>query len=350
MNGPSARLSVLLVTFNEREFVEASVPPLVAQLRAGDELIVADNDSRDGTVEAVERLAPRATVIRLPSNRGYMSACNAAAERASGDLLLTLDADAIVAPGFCDAIRRPRLERRGWDAWMGLLTMDSGRLINTSGGITHYTGISWAGQVGEPVEHAAPGPREVGFLTGACLTVTREAWERDPGFPPEYFLYFDDVDFSLRVRLGGGRIGIEPRARVDHLYDFARRRVKWRLLERNRWATILRTYPGELLALLAPALLVTELALFAVALRAGWGGDKLLATGDVVRWMPRLVRERRRIQARRTISAAEFADHLTAELSNPYLGRAGRSKLLALVLAGYWALVRRLLEHTRAAA
>jgi GT2 family glycosyltransferase len=340
-------LSVLIVTHNERSLVERCLPPLLEQLRDYDELIVADNDSSDGTAEAVARLAPDATVIRMNGNGGYMPACNAAAARARGDLLITLDADAVPAPGFCDAIRRPALEERGWDGWMGLVTMESGNAINTSGGLSHFTGLSWAGQVGEPVE-AAPGePREVPFASGVCLTITREAWERDPGFAPEYFLYFDDVDWCFRARLRGARLGLEPEARVDHLYDFARRRVKWRLLERNRWATIVRTYPRELLILVLPTLLATELALLAIAARGGWLREKLQANVDVLRWLPRLMAERRAIQRGRTASAAEFADHLTAELSSPYFGAVGRARLLAAGMRGYWALVRRLLEPTR---
>jgi GT2 family glycosyltransferase len=344
---PDPALSVLIVTHNERSVVERCLPPLLDQLRERDELIVADNGSSDGTAEAVGRLAPGATVIRMPGNGGYMPACNAAAARARGDLLVTLDADAIPAPGFCDAIRRPAVEGRGWAGWMGLVTMDRGSMINTSGGVSHFTGLSWAGQVGEPVAAAPSRPREVPFVTGVCLTMTREAWQREPGFAPDYFLYFDDVDWCFRARLGGARLGIEPSARVDHLYAFARRGVKWRLLERNRWATIVRTYPRELLLLVLPALLATEVALLAIAARGGWLREKLQANGDVLRWLPRLLRERRTIQRRRTASAAEFADHLTAELSSPYFGAVGRARPLAAAMRAYWALARRLLEPTR---
>jgi GT2 family glycosyltransferase len=341
------RLSVILVTFNERELIEHCLPALTGQLAAGDELIVADNCSSDGSVEAVERLAPRATILRMPSNDGYMPACNAAAERATGDVIITLDADVIPAPGFCDAIRRPAANGSAWDGWMGLVTMAGGTLINTSGGVSHFTGLSWAGQVGEPLDAARTEPREVSFLTGACLAISRAAWNREPGFADDYFLYFDDVDWCFRTRLGGGRIGIVPDARVDHLYDFAKRRVKWRLLERNRWATVIRTYPTELLLAVLPALLLTELALPLIALRWGWLREKLLADLDVIRWLPRLLRERRAIQSRRAISAAEFADHLTADLTSPYFGGVGRSRALGAALRAYWALVRRLLEPTR---
>jgi GT2 family glycosyltransferase len=338
---------VVVVTYNERELVERCLPPLVEQLRDHDELIVADNASVDGTAEAVARVAPGATLIRMATNEGYMIACNAAAARARGDILLTLDADVLPAPGFCEAIRRPAAEGRGWDGWMGLVTMSERRRVNTSGGVSHFTGLSWTSQLGELAEAAPREPREVTFLSGACLAIDRGAWERDPGFPPEYFLYFDDVDWCFRARLRGGRLGLEPTAAVDHLYDFTKRHVKWRLLERNRWATVIRTYPRELLLAVLPALLVTELVLPVVALRGGWLREKLLAHRDLALWLPRLMRERRAIQRTRTISAAEFADHLTSDLDSPYFGALGRSRLVRAGLRAYWAAVRRLLEPTR---
>jgi hypothetical protein len=59
--------------------------------------------------------------------------------------------------------------------------------------------------------------------------------------------------------------------------------------------------------------------------------------------MPRLLRERREIQSRRTIGAGEFAAALTADLSSPYLGRAGSVAPLRWALRAYWSLVLALL-------
>ena len=345
---PPPRLSVLVVTYNEHDVIGACLEALRPQLEEGDELIVADNASDDDTLTIVEQLAPEAKIIRMATNDGYMPACNEAARRASGELLLLIDADAVVAPGFCTEIREPMRNGSNWGTWMGLLTMGSGRLINTSGGVVHFTGISWAGQIGEDVGIVPTGLREVPFASGACMAVRADTWRALDGLPESFFLYCDDVDLSLRVRLIGQGVGIVPTARADHLYDFTKRRVKWRLLERNRWATVLRTYPAELLLLLIPALLATDLALLLVALRAGWLPEKLKATGDVLRALPRLRRERRKIQAQRRISAAEFASHLTADLSSPYLGSAARSRLLRQLLLGYWRLVGRILRSSDA--
>jgi GT2 family glycosyltransferase len=345
-------LSVVVVTFNCREAVARSLPPLVDQLTDGDELIVVDNASSDGTAEAVGELAPDATVVEPGTNLGFAAGCNAGAGRATGELLLFLNPDAVVRPGFRDAIERPLAEDSGWAAWMGLVTAQGGRVVNTEGGVVHFTGIAWAGGAGRPLERDGGGVAagEVAFASGACLAVPRQAWERAGRFPAEFFLYHEDVDLSLRLRLGGGKIGIEPRAEVDHEYAFEKGAAKWRFMERNRWATILRTYPVSLIALLAPALFATELALVGVSIAGGWGRQKLLAWADLARWIPRLLRERRAIQVRRKIGAGEFAAALTAELSSPYLGPVAGVAPLRWALRAYWSVVRPLLGAARSSA
>ncbi|MEA2308540.1 MAG: N-acetylglucosaminyl-diphospho-decaprenol L-rhamnosyltransferase, partial [Thermoleophilaceae bacterium] len=152
------RLSVVVVTYNSAGAVRRCLPALASQLGPRDELIVVDNASRDETVEAVAIAAPKAHVLRSVANLGFSGGCNAGAAAAHGDLLVLLNPDALPAPGFAEAIRRPWLERRGWAAWMGLVTMDGGRRINTSGGVVHFTGIAWAGDAGRPVEEVPPGP------------------------------------------------------------------------------------------------------------------------------------------------------------------------------------------------
>ncbi len=378
--GPNANapLSVLVVTYNSADAVERSLPAITAELRGGDELIVCDNGSSDGTVERVRELAPAARVIELAGNPGFGAACNAGADAAANPLLLLLNPDAVVAAGFREAIVLPLAEGRGWDAWQGLVTSDAGARVNTWGGAVHFTGISWAGGAGRPIAAAPADPVEIPFPSGACLLIARELWRSLGGFSPPYFLYHEDTDLGLRLWLAGGRVGLEPRARVEHEYEFDKGSSKWFYLERNRWATILRTYPGGLLAALAPALAATELALHLIAAASGWLPEKLRADVAVLRALPRLLRERRAIQrgagsappvARApgrelgtgpiappgaplagvgtppgaAISPRRFAELLTPELDSAYLGRASASKPLRWLLRAYWRLALALL-------
>ena len=342
-NIPQPTLSVVIVAWNSREQLARTIPALLGQLAEGDELVVVDNASSDGSAELAAQLAPRARVVSLPENAGFAAGANAGAAAASGELLVLLNPDAVPQPGFGSAIRRPLDDGRGWAAWMALVTAERGRIVNSMGGALHFTGIAWAGGAGEPVPSALR-PAEVPFLSGACLAIPLASWRRLGGFSERYFLYHEDVDVSLRLRLEGGRVGIEPAAVVDHDYEFSGGPGKYRHLERNRWATILRDYPGPLLALVTPALLATELALFATSILGGWGRQKWDANFDVLRALGPTLRERKAIQSARAIGSGEFAAFLTPDLDSAYLGRAAGFAPLRWALRAYWALVRALLR------
>jgi GT2 family glycosyltransferase len=341
------RLSVVIVAWNSAMALKATIPALVEQLREGDEMILVDNGSEDGTRELVAELAPSARVVQMGSNTGFSAAANAGAEAATGDLLVLLNPDARPLPGFRDAIAQPWVEDRGWAAWMGLVACNDAREVNTAGNPVHFTGLAWAGEHGPPLGSIEP--REVAALSGACLAIALQTFRRLGGFPEPYFLYHEDIDLSMRLRLEGERIGLQPSAVVDHDYEFEGP-AKMRWLERNRWAFVLRVYPAPLLVLLAPALLLTELALIPVSIAGGWGGQKLLANLDGIRRLPWALRTRRGIQRQRSVSAADFAIWLTPNLDSHYFGRVGRSRLLRLALRAYWRVVRALLGRPTSAA
>lgn len=320
-----------------------SLPALVAQLETGDELIVVDNDSAEDPARLVGELAPGAVVIEAGENLGYGGGNNLGARRAHNELLVFLNPDALVSPGWREGIELPLSEGRDWAAWQALVTSDGGETVNCDRGVVHFTGIAWAGNAGRPLG-AELEPGEVPFASGACLAVRREAWNALGGFSQPFFLYGEDVDLSLRLWLMGERVGVETRARVDHDYEFDKGPAKVTYLERNRLAMVIRTYPGPLLALVAPVLLVSSLAAVLAAIPAGLAGRYLAAWRDLVRWLPRLVAERREIASHRQITSTEFATILTADLDSDYLPAVVRARPLAAALRTYWSVVRWLLE------
>ncbi|MGN6254697.1 MAG: glycosyltransferase [Solirubrobacterales bacterium] len=335
-------LSVLIVAWESRDDLSKTLPALLPELSEGDELIVVENKAGDGSAELVRELAPAAKIVRMGRNAGFAGGCNAGAAAASGDLLVILNPDAAPQPGFGEAIRRPWREGRGWAAWQALVADGAGAKINSAGNPVHFTGLVWAGGHDEPLA-AAPPASEVTALSGACLAIPLANWRRAGGFAEEFFMYHEDVDLSVRLRMEGGAVGIEPAAVVAHAYEFGANADKWRWLERNRLAFLVRTYPAPLLALLAPALLATELALLPVSAAGGWGRQKLLANLEFLRWLPRLLRERRQVQRRRTVGAAGFASWLTPDLDSPLISPAARSLPARLALRAYWRAVRLLL-------
>jgi N-acetylglucosaminyl-diphospho-decaprenol L-rhamnosyltransferase len=337
-------LAVVIVTHNSADSVARNLRELTRQLRPGDELVIVDNASTDATLDAVRAVAPTARVLERQRNTGFAAGCNAGAAATAAPLLLFLNPDARPEPGCLDALRRTAVECRGWGAWQALVTMDGGRTINTAGNVAHFLGMGWAGRCGQSVAQAPCERVDVGFASGAALVVRREAWERVGGFEGGYFMYGEDLDLALRLRSIGWAVGIEPNARVEHQYEFARGEWKWFLLERNRWWTVLSDYPGALLALLLPGLAGAEVTLIAMAARGGWLRAKVASQAAVVRELPRILRRRQRVQASRTASVFEFARHLSASLESPYLGGLPRRRRLATLQRAYWSGVLALLE------
>jgi N-acetylglucosaminyl-diphospho-decaprenol L-rhamnosyltransferase len=333
-------LATVVVTYGNAAHIGRTLRAVFGQLRDGDELVVVDNASPDDTARAAREAAPNACVLENTENLGFAGGCNAGVEASSAPLLLFLNPDAVPAPGCIDALRAAADKKPAWGAWQALVTMDAGRRINTSGGVTHFLGMGWAGRCGEAVSMAPEAPSEVDFASGAALCVRREAWQRVGGFDDRYFMYGEDLDLGLRMWLTGQGVGVVPGARVEHDYEFAKGERKWFLLERNRWWTVLSDYPAGLLLPLLPALIGAEAALLLIAARDGWLRAKLRAQAAVLMELPQILARRRAVQATRAVGAVELAERVSAALDNPYLGSAARVPAIERIQRGYWLAVR----------
>jgi GT2 family glycosyltransferase len=331
-------IAVVVVTYESADDLPRLAATLVPQLRDDDEVAIVDNSRTDATAATARELFPSAQVIETGENLGFAGGCVVGVEATRAPLVLLLNPDSQPAVDCLSRLREAASAHPQWGAWQALVLLEDGR-INTSGNVIHYLGIGWAGNCNRSIAELPPGDREVTGPSGAAMVVRREDWRAIGGMSPEFFMYSEDLDLGLRLWLAGRRVGIAAAARVTHSYEFDKGPYKWFWMERNRWRMILSDYPAPLLALVAPALLAAELGLLAVAARQGWLRAKLRAQVATVADLPHTIARRRSVQRTRTISAAEFAGHLTASLDSPYLA-AAHSPWLRVPQALYWKLVR----------
>jgi N-acetylglucosaminyl-diphospho-decaprenol L-rhamnosyltransferase len=337
-------LAVVVVTHHSAEHLPSLLSALLPQLAEEDELVIVDNASSDRTAAVARSLDERVRVIETGQNLGFAGGCHVGADATMAPLLLFLNPDSQPEPHCLERLRRASADHADWGAWQALVLLEEGR-INTSGGVVHYLGMGWAGECGRPAAEIAGEDREVAFPSGAAMVVRRSIWSALGGLDREYFMYGEDLDLGLRLWLSGQHVGVVPEARVIHSYEFDKGAGKWFWLERNRWRTVLSTYPTALLLLVAPALLAAEAGLLLIAARQGWLVAKLRAQAAGIRSLPRTLTRRRAVQQTRRINACEFAAHLTASLENPFLTGAS-SPWVATPQATYWRLVRALLSLT----
>ena len=192
-----SRLAVVVVTHDSTGVLAPTLRALTPQLAEGDELVVVDCGSSD---DPGPLLPPEARLIRLDENRGFAGGAAVGAAESAAPLLFFLNPDAVPAPGCLDALREARAD---WGAWQALVLLPGGERVNTRGGVLHFLGFGWAGGHDEPEASVADEPAEVGFASGAALVVRRSAWDEIGGFDPAFFMYGEDVDVSLRLRLCG---------------------------------------------------------------------------------------------------------------------------------------------------
>ncbi|HEX7917676.1 glycosyltransferase family 2 protein [Rudaea sp.] len=232
-SAPSGLTSIVIVTADSGMGVGESIER-VLRSAAPVEIIVVDNDSRDGSVERLAaRFArdPLVRILRNDSNLGFGAACNRGAAVARGDALLLLNPDCLIED---DTIARLRTVL-GSDAGIGLVGvlqagLDGGidpasrrrdpllrRALMSAFGIARFAS-RWPMFAG--VEMAAnesdPAVEPVDAVSGALMLMPRPVFDRLGGFDEGYFLHCEDLDLCRRVRDAGWRVVCANDVRVVH--------------------------------------------------------------------------------------------------------------------------------------
>lgn len=296
----------VVVSFADPRATARAVKSLRGQTVPPDEVVVVDNGGNVGS-QSLE-----ARVLEPGRNLGYAAGANLGAQDTVCDWIFFLNPDAVADPVAIEKLLECAGEGVGAVGCQVLLP--DGR-VNAGDNPVHLTGLAWSGHFSEQAEGGPP--REPSSLSGAGLMVRAAAWRQAGGLDPGYFLYHDDVDLCLRLRLAGWKLAYQPAALVVHDYEFMGSPEKYFFLERNRLWTMLSVFSARTLALLFPLLVATEVALVARSLREGWFREKARALAAVVSSRRRLARRRAEVQATRRVPDRDLLSHMVAAVDTP---------------------------------
>lgn len=233
----------MVVTYSPGETLKACLDSIPAAALEAPVVVLADNGSTDGSVEAALCRPDPPTLLRTGGNIGFGSAGNAGAAVlpesveylviANPDLRFGADSlDELVGvaddhPGaalFGPAVRTPE----------GALYPSARRLPSITDGVAHaMLGWLWPRNPWTRryrAEDDQVGLREAGWLSGACLLVRRSAFDAVGGFDERYFMYFEDVDLADRLAKAGWRNLYVPQAQVEHIGGHSANRHRRRML------------------------------------------------------------------------------------------------------------------------
>jgi len=188
----------------------------------GNEIIIVDNNSRDGTTNYLANYA--CTIIVNKTNEGFAKANNKAARKAEGDYLLFLNNDTVVTEGFLNTM----LETFNIDEKIGivgcLIIKQDTKQIQHAGVMFTQDYIPY--ELGLPVPSISAGItmnddrvrsiREVPSVTAACMMIKKSVFEEVGGFDERYWCGWEDTDLCLKVRELGYKIWYNGMTKIYH--------------------------------------------------------------------------------------------------------------------------------------
>ena len=269
-------VSIVVPMLNEAEHAEHLVADIANQDYEGAvELIVADGGSEDGSVDLLQRAAASQSVplTIVPNPARWVSpGLNACLERATGDVIVRMDCHAHYP---VDYVRRCVTLLEQTQAWnVGGALVPVGRTATERAVAcameTPFGGIGWTRHGGETE------PVEVDTVTFGAFP--RFVFERVGRFD-EQLVRNQDNDLNARIRLGGGRILMDPTILVEYVPRGTYRRLFRQYYEYGLWKGRVSGKHGRVLNVrsVVPAAFVLSLAGLACASPASVTARRLLA-------------------------------------------------------------------------
>jgi GT2 family glycosyltransferase len=146
--------------------------------------------------------------------------------------------------------------------------------INTSGDCWQYLGIGYCRDYQKNLSEFK-NSGEIGYASGTATLMRADLLKKYGLWSNDFFLYHEDVDYSLRLRSLGYKIVLAEKSIFYHDYEFGRNKKKYFWLERNRYAIKLIYYKIPTLVLLLPLEILYNFGLIFFAFFSGWFLDLL---------------------------------------------------------------------------
>ncbi len=354
---PIRTIGAVVINFNGGDRLLNTVAALRQSATRLDTIVVVDNGSTDDSPERLRQADSEVDLIALPDNRGAPAARNIGLARIDTELVLAVDSDVYVEPDCLRQLIEAYERERPAVVCPRVRLLPEREMVQADGAEAHFIGTMTLRHGFRPVLEVPDQPATVGGAISACLLLDRQKVLAAGGFDEQFFFYFEDHEFSLRLRSLGHRFVCEPQALVWHdrgrgtpglsfrgVETYPERRLYLTL--RNRWLSMLIHYRLRTLLVLAPALLLYEAVTFAFAWQKGHPRLWAKAWTWLYAHRAEIQRKRRDIQRRRCVPDRELLVGGNLPLApgvTPSLTVAWSIRCLSGLLNGYWRVMRRLI-------
>ena len=269
-----SRVTAVVVNYRSGDDLNRCLPGVLAAGVGLTRVVVFDNDSGDESWRHVENLAEsdnRVEIVLSKVNLGLAGAVNQILPTVTTDYLAVLNPDSTPLDGWLPPLVAALDSNAEAGAACPLVLVEESGEVNSAGQHVHVTGLGFNRLLHARPDDVGPDPHLVGGLHGVAFLIRTGLLRELGGWDQTGFLYHEDVALSWDLLLSGHDIVCVPTSRVLHDYHLTMYPEKLYLLERNRWALLLSHLRLGRLLLLSPALLLTEVMVWALAVVRGMG-------------------------------------------------------------------------------
>ncbi|MEM2297858.1 MAG: glycosyltransferase family 2 protein [Ignisphaera sp.] len=248
--------SVIILNYNGESIIEECLLSVLNTKYPKLEIIVVDNGSTDSSCNIIKKYEPKVRLVKIPYNVGFAIGNNIGIKSSRGEYIVLLNNDTVVHPSWISNL----IKIAESDQNIGILGckvyyMGTKILQHAGGKIdVHSTSLPHIGIFEEDVGQYDE-IKDVDYVSGVSMMIRRKVIEKIGLFDPDYFLYWEDVDYCFRAKKAGFRIIYVPSAIVEHFEGFSVSKLnKYRhfvrlLFERNRILFVLKNFSSRELAL-----------------------------------------------------------------------------------------------------
>ncbi|HXY55141.1 MAG TPA: glycosyltransferase family 2 protein [Nitrospirota bacterium] len=241
----------MIVNWNGKHLLGECLESLRRQTFQDFEIVIVDNDSRDGSVEYIRERYREVNLVTLPVNKGFAGGNNAGIRIASGSYIALLNNDTKTDPTWLEnLIKEAESNPAAGMLACKILSYSDPDIIDNVGLLIYRDGLARGKGRLERDRGQYDQKGEALFPSGCAGLYRRNLLEETGLFDEEFFAYADDVDLGLRGRLTGWGCVYVPAAKVYHKYSSSSASyssLKAFLVERNRVWVLLKYYPAELI-------------------------------------------------------------------------------------------------------
>jgi len=313
------KVFVLILGYNDLKNLDECLSSLLNQDYKNYEIWFADNNSKDGSVEFINKKFSKIKTFQFKENSGYAGGNNRLIKKAfkfGADFCLVLNADTKVDKNLIstlvDSYKENSKKNKVGLTQPVVMLYGQPNKINTIGNVIHYLGFGYCGNY---LTKKIPNKdKEITSVSGTAMLISSDYYKNVGLFDKDFFMYNEDQNYSWRGLMLGYKHFLSVKGKIRHKYSFSKNKNKMYHSEKNRLMIIFENYEKNTLLKLLPIIILNELLMIIYSIFTGWFLLKMKSYAFLYKNRENIKKSRQKIQSTRIFGDKKIIQNFESKL------------------------------------